>query len=90
MQALPKVLPVNELKNTAKIMKVCQESEGPIVITKNGYGEAVMMSIKVYEKLIEDIELATLINESLDNIKNGGKLVDGFEFLDEMKQKYGK
>lgn len=90
MQALPKVLPVNELKNTAKIMKVCQESEGPIVITKNGYGEAVMMSIKVYEKLIADIELATLINESLDNIKNGGKLVDGFEFLDEMKQKYGK
>ena len=90
MHALPKVLPVNELKNTAKIMKVCQESEGPIVITKNGYGEAVMMSIKVYEQLFKQVELAALINESLENVKQGGKLVDGFEFLNEMKQKYGK
>ena len=39
-QILPKVLPVNELKNTANIMKTCQESTVPIVITKNGYGEA--------------------------------------------------
>ena len=48
-QPLPKILPVNELKNTATIMKTCQESPVPIVITKNGYGEAVMMSVKLYE-----------------------------------------
>ena len=35
-QPLPKILPVNELKNTASIMKTCQESSVPIVITKNG------------------------------------------------------
>ena len=33
-QQLPKILPVNELKNTANIMKICQESEVPIVIKK--------------------------------------------------------
>lgn len=90
MQALPKVLPVNELKNTANILKVCEESEGPIVITRNGYGKAVIMSVEVYEKLFEQIELATLINESLDDFKNGGKAVDGKQFLNEMMQKYGK
>lgn len=37
-QALPKIVPVNELKNTANIMKTCQESDVPVVITKNGYG----------------------------------------------------
>ena len=46
-QPLPKILPVNELKNTASIMKTCRESLVPIVITKNGYGEAVMMSVKL-------------------------------------------
>ncbi len=90
MQALPKVLPVNELKNTANILKVCQESEGPIVITRNGYGEAVMMSVKVYEQLFEQVELAALINESLESIKNGGKTYDAFEALKKLEEKYGK
>ena len=90
MQALPRVLPVNELKNTANIMKVCQESEGPIVITRNGYGEAVMMSIKVYEELFEKMRIATLVNESLDNMRNGGKLYDAKAVFDELEAKYGK
>lgn len=90
MQELPKILPVNELKNTANILKVCEESEGPIVITRNGYGKAVIMSIEVYEKLFNQIELATLINESLNDFKNDGKAVDGKQFLNEMMQKYGK
>ena len=90
MQALPKVLPVNELKNTANIMKACEESTSPIVITKNGYGKAVMMSIEVYEKLLNDIEIAALINDSLEDLKHGGKTVDGKQFLNEMLSKYGK
>ena len=90
MQALPKVLPVNELKNTANILKVCEESEGPIIITRNGYGEAVMMSVAVYEKLFEQMKLTTLINESIDDYKNGGKPVDGKQFLNQMMEKYGK
>lgn len=88
IQALPKVLPVNELKNTANIMKVCQETEGPIVITKNGYGEAVMMSIKVYEEMFAKMKAAALINESLDDIDRGGELIDGEEFFQQLKTKH--
>ena len=90
IRALPKVLPVNELKNTANIMKVCQETEGPIVITKNGYGEAVMMSIKVYEEMFVKMRAAALINESLDDIDSGGKLIDGRKFLASVKRKRGR
>lgn len=90
IQALPKVLPVNELKNTANIMKVCQETDGPIVITKNGYGEAVMMSIKVYEEMFVKMRAAALINESLDDIDNGGELIDGEKFFSEIKRKHGR
>ena len=70
-QPLPKILPVNELKNTATIMKTCQESPVPIVITKNGYGEAVMMSVKLYEEMFAKMQAATLINAGLDDIENG-------------------
>ena len=89
MDALPKVLPVNELKNTANIMKIVQESEKPIIITRNGYGEAVMMSIKVYEEMFVKMKAAALINESLEEMKNGGELVDGKEFLNNLAKKCG-
>lgn len=89
-QSLPKIIPVNELKNTSNIMKQCQESEVPIVITRNGYGEAVLMSIKLYEELFSKVQVATLLNDSLDQVENGIKGVEGKEFFSSMKEKYGK
>ena len=89
-QPLPKILPVNELKNTASIMKTCQESSVPIVITKNGYGEAVMMGVKLYEKMFAKMQAAALINASLDDIENGATPVSGADFFGVMRTKYGK
>ena len=88
-QPLPKILPVNELKNTANIMKTCKESGVPIVITKNGYGEAVMMSLKLYEEMFAKLQAAVLINAGLDEIESGAKPVSGEEFFNNMKAKYG-
>lgn len=89
-QTLPKILPVNELKNTSFILKTCKESDVPIVITKNGYGEVVMMSISLYEELFAKLHEAILINDALDEIEKGAKGVDGMKFLDVLRQKYGK
>ena len=89
-QPLPKIIPVNELKNTANIMKTCQESPVPIVITKNGYGEAVMMSVKLYEEMFAKMQAAALINAGLDDVDNGAKPVSGTEFFGSMREKYGK
>jgi len=88
-QSLPKILPVNELKNTANIMKTCKESKVPIVITKNGYAEAVMMSVELYEDLISKIEEAVLINAGLEEIERGSSSTDGSTFFDSMRTKYG-
>lgn len=89
-QPLPKILPVNELKNTARIIKICQESPVPIVITKNGYGEAVLMSVKLYEQTFAKMQAATLINAGLDEIENGATPINGNEFFDLMRNKYEK
>lgn len=89
-QLLPKILPVNELKNTASIMKTCQESPVPIVITKNGYGEAVLMSVKLYEETFAKLQTATLINAGLDEIENGATPISGGAFFENIKKKYEK
>lgn len=87
---LPKIMPINELKNTAQVSKACQDSNVPIVITKNGYGDMVLMSVKLYEEMIAKMQSALLINESLDEIEKGGSLIDGKDFFDEMRKKYVK
>lgn len=89
-QSLPKILPVNELKNTASIMKTCQESPVPIVITKNGYGEAVLMSVKLYEEMFAKMQTAVLVNAGLDEAEKGAASMDGKEFFDSMRHKYSK
>lgn len=89
-QMLPKILPVNELKNTAFIMKTCKESDVPIVITRNGYGEAVMMSVSLYEELFVKMSEALLVNQAIDELEQGANGVDGFKLLKQLKTKYGQ
>lgn len=89
-QMLPKILPVNELKNTAFIMKTCKESDVPIVITRNGYGEAVMMSVSLYEELFAKMSEALLVNQAIDELEQGANGVDGFKLLKQLKTKYGQ
>lgn len=86
MQILPKVLPINELKNTSNISKVCKESEVPIIITKNGYSDMVLMSIELYEQTIVKLQVALKLNEALSEGKNGTEL-DSFidSLIDEKK-----
>ena len=89
-QQLSKILPVNELKNTANIMKICQESEVPIVITKNGYGEAFMMSVKLYEEMFAKMYEAALVNAAIEEYESGVEGIPEKLFFEKMRAKYGK
>ncbi|MCD7957550.1 MAG: type II toxin-antitoxin system Phd/YefM family antitoxin [Lachnospiraceae bacterium] len=90
MQTLPKIIPINELKNTAQITKTCKDSSVPIIITKNGYGEMVLMSIPLYEKIMAESQAAALVNEALDEIDAGAQPAEGHAFFASMRERYGK
>ncbi len=90
IQPLPKVIPINELKNTAQITQTCKESDVPIIVTKNGYGEMVLMSIPLYERTMAEAQAAALVNEALDEIDAGAQPAQGHAFLASMRARYGK
>ena len=46
------IIPIKELRDTNKISDLCNETNEPIYITKNGYGDMVIMSIKTYDGLV--------------------------------------
>lgn len=87
MTALPKVIPINELKNTAQISQVCKESSVPIIITKNGRSDMVLMSVSLFEETFVKAQAAMLINEALDEIKAGAKGIDADEFFNKISNR---
>jgi len=80
---MPKIIPINELKNTANISKFVEESDEPVFVTKNGYGSMVLMSIDVYEREIAKNQVVKLINDSLKNIDEDDLKTDGPMFISE-------
>ena len=47
---MPQIIPIRDLKNTSEISQKCHASNEPVFITKNGYGDMVIMSMKTYEE----------------------------------------
>jgi PHD/YefM family antitoxin component YafN of YafNO toxin-antitoxin module len=47
---MPHIIPIRDLKNTSAISSLCHDTGEPIFITKNGYGDLVIMSIERYQK----------------------------------------
>lgn len=85
---MPSIIPIKELKNTTKIAQLCKESSEPIYITKNGYGEMVLMSMEAYEKLMQPRKIHEELEISERQIA-AGKTEDALESLKESKNKYG-
>lgn len=47
---MPKIIPIKELRNTIAMSEMCHSTEEPVFITKNGYGDMVIMSLETFEK----------------------------------------
>ena len=83
-----KIIPMRDLKNTVEVERQCKEEQGPIFVTKNGYGRLVVMDIKYYESTIQKMEEARLLIEALEDVKEG-RVLDGKEALLKLREKYG-
>ncbi len=85
---MPQIIPIRDLKNTSDISQLCHNSDEPVFITKNGYGDMVIMSMEVYEKTLFLHNLTQKLNESEDQISKG-KVADAKESLKMLRGKYG-
>ncbi|GHV73083.1 hypothetical protein AGMMS49940_03850 [Spirochaetia bacterium] len=72
---MPVIKKSAELRNNyGEISAFCHKYREPIFITKNGEGDLAVMSIETYETLSGKNELYQLIQDGIDDIKNGGTL----------------
>lgn len=82
------IIPMRELKNTVEVERRCAEENGPVYVTKNGYGRLVVMDIDYYERTMQRVYEAKMIIEGLEEAK-AGRTVDANTALCSVRKKYG-
>ena len=82
---MPQIRPITDLRNTSEISDACHARREPVFITKNGYGDLVVMSIETYEDCIATDKA---IADAEQEIAAGGQLLDAKEALGALRRKY--
>ena len=85
---MPRIIPIRDLKDTAANSQMCSESTEPVYITKNGYGEMVIMSMKAYEEKLAVLDVYSKLAEAEEEIREG-KTVEAHTSLKGLRAKYG-
>lgn len=84
-------IPIKDLKDTAKICETVRASDEPIVVTRNGYAEMVLVKPDDYQRMHraevmqEIIDAVAAAEERIDR----GEYVDGDVFMSQLREKYG-
>ncbi len=84
---MPKIIPIRDLKNTSEISQMCRESDEPIFVTKNGYGDMVIMSMKTYEEKMFMSDVYLKLDAAEEQLAKG-KILDGDKSLNQIREKY--
>ena len=85
---MPRIIPIRDLKDTTAISQMCSESDEPVYINKNGYGDMVIMSMKVYEEKMFMADVYSRLAEAEADIRSG-RVSDAREGLTALREKYG-
>ncbi len=85
---MPQILPMKELRDTTAISERCHAKKEPIFITKNGYGDLVVMSMETYELITGTAELDSAIASAEAELDGGAALLDAREALEELRRKH--
>ena len=81
---MPQIIPIRDLRKTSELSDMCRNSQEPVFITKNGYGDMVIMSMETYERMLFMNDIYSKLDAGEQSIREGNTL-DGFEALRRVK-----
>jgi hypothetical protein len=85
---MPHIRPITDLRNTNEISEICHKLKEPVFITKNGYGDLVVMSIETYERQLALVEVYKKLAEAEKELSQGVPLLEGEEVFKKLRNKY--
>lgn len=85
-----RIRPVSDLRNNfADISKTVHETAQPVFLTKNGYGDMVVLSMEAYENLQFDSEVYFKLKEAERESELTDKRYSSKDVLKAMKEAIG-
>ena len=84
---MPQIIPIRDLKNTSEISDLCHSNEEPVFITKNGYGDMVIMSMETYEKTMFMNDVYKKLEDAEKTVARGD-VQDALQSLKSIREKY--
>ena len=84
---MPQIIPIRDLKKTTEISQKCHAYDEPIFITKNGYGDMVIMSMKMYEEKMFMHDVYNKLATAEEQLREG-KTLDVDASLKSIREKY--
>ncbi len=85
---MPQIKPISDLRNTSEISELCHKKDEPIFITKNGYGDLVIMSIETYERNLALSDIYRKLSEAETQLENKSSLVNSESVFNDIRSKY--
>ena len=85
---MPKIIPIRDLKNTTAISERCHAVGEPIFVTKNGYGDMVVMSIEAYEERMRMLDVYAKLASAEQQVASG-QVLSAEDSLKGLREKYG-
>ncbi|CQR70500.1 Phd_YefM [Sporomusa ovata DSM 2662] len=85
---MPHIRPVSDLRNNfADISRVVHETAEPVFLTKNGYGDMVVMSMEAFERYQFESEVYFKLKEAELEAQTTNKRYSHKEVFDELRAK---
>ncbi|OUQ76587.1 type II toxin-antitoxin system Phd/YefM family antitoxin [Flavonifractor sp. An100] len=85
---MPKIIPIRDLKNTTAISECCHAVGEPIFVTKNGYGDMVVMSMEAYEERMRMLDVYAKLASAEQQVASG-QVLSAEDSLKGLREKYG-
>ena len=87
---MAKIIPIRDLRKGAEISEFVRVSGEPIFVTKNGYGDMVILSMASYEKQFAQNAVYNAVMESIELTKSGVKPKPAVEVFARLDAKYAQ
>ena len=85
---MPQIRPITDLRNTTEISDICHAKREPVFITKNGYGDLVIMSMEAYEDLIDTASIDAAIGKAESEYAKNHESHDARAALASLRRKH--
>ena len=85
---MPQIRPISDLRNSfTEISRLVHESREPVFLTKNGFGDMVVMSIAQYEKQQLDTNIFSKLREAETEAKTTAIRYTHAEVMSEVRER---